>query len=145
MNRFISPDTLKAYQEAIFSIHVDGKSIAFQVNKPSSEIELLMSSHGATCAALITAYNPYSQVQANEQNELAQAQLAQKLSHLGAKYLIGDGRDAAGLWDPEPSLFVFNISLSGAENLAAEFGQNAFVWIEKSRIPTLKLMFPISE
>lgn len=144
MKRFISPDTLKAYQEAIFSIHVDGKTIAFQVNKPSSEFELLMSSHGATCAALITAYNPYSQVQSDGQNKMAQAQLTQNLCDLGVTYLPGDGRDVDGLWDPEPSLLALNIKLSDAENLAAKFGQNAFVWIETNQIPILKLMFPIS-
>ena len=143
--RTISKETLKAYEDAIFSINTKQGLIKFKVGSVSKDILSFMQQEGLQSAALITAYNPFSEIFTKENNELAQAQLIEELNEGGISFIYGDGRDAEGLWDPEPSLLALNISLADGERLATKFGQNAFVWIEANiGIPTLKLMFPIA-
>jgi len=143
--RTISKETLQAYEDAIFSINTKQGVISFKVGTIYKDILSFMKNESLKSAALITAYNPYSEILTKEQNELAQTQLIQELKNLGVDFIYGDGRDAEGIWDPEPSLFAMNIALEDAEKLAAKFGQNAFVWVEAiTGIPTLKLIFPIA-
>lgn len=142
--RTISPETLKAYQEAIFSINAKNQVITFQVDHACGELSSFLKLMGVSGAALITAYNPYSEALSREDNERLQAQLAQELKNRNIAFIEGEGRDAAGLWDAEPSLFALNISLETAQRLANQFEQNAFVWVEGSAPPSLRLMFPVS-
>lgn len=143
--RTISKETLKAYEDAIFSINTEQGLIKFKVGSVSKDVLSFMEKEGLKSAALITAYNPFSEIFTKENNELAQTQLINELNKIGIDFIHGDGRDAEGMWDPEPSLLALNISLADGEKLATKFGQNAFVWIESSiGVPTLKLMFPVA-
>lgn len=143
-SRLISPEMLKAYEEAIFSVNTISGKIHFQINRNSAELNSFLHSEMCTTAALITAYNPFSQPHSLEANEFAQQRLAQELYNRQIRFVLGEGRDAKGIWDAEPSLLALEIKLKDAEELAYKFQQNAFVWIERNNSPMLKLLFPVS-
>lgn len=141
----VSKEMLKAYEEAIFSFSTEHSVISFKVGSISNEIIAFMNKKDLNSAALITAFNPYSQVSSKDENQSAQTRLIEELRVSKIDFIYGEGRDALGIWDPEPSLLALNISMNDAEKLATKFMQNAFVWIEASSgIPTLKLMFPVA-
>ena len=143
-SHFISSETLKAYQEAVFSIFNGEKLIQFKAGLFSQEILTFIKQENIQSAALITAYNPYSKPLSKVENEAAQAKLIERLNELSIRFFRGEGRDAAGLWEPEPSVLALDISLETADKLAMQFEQNAYVWINGDGLPTLKLMFPVS-
>jgi Protein of unknown function (DUF3293) len=140
---YISPETLQAYQDAIFFIFDDKQVIQFKVGVASTEVSQFIVQKGVTAAALITAYNPYSQALSRVENELAQAKLIDRLESSNIEYIFGEGGDPLGKWEPEPSILALNIKLEDAQSLASEFRQNAFVWIDCFGFPVLKLMHQV--
>ena len=129
--RTISPELIRAYREAHYTVLGKGKEIRLQVGTVNLELERLMSNKNAHTASVLTAYNPYSEVKTKQDNELAQMQLRQRLQEKGIAMLDAIGRDAKEQWESEPSVLALDLTLKEAETLADEFGQNAFIWVPK--------------
>lgn len=87
---------------------------------------------------IITACNPASTLRSRTENRDANRRLLHRLQHSGGRFCVtsarGSGPDA-GRWR-EPG-FAVELGLTELAALAAEFGQNAIVWVPRSGIPVL--------
>ena len=141
--RTISPELIRAYREAHYIVLDGHNEIRLQVDTINPELARLMINRNAYTACVLTAYNPFSEVKTKDENELAQIQLRQRLQEKGIAILEAVGRDTKEQWEPEPSVLALDLTLNEAENLADEFGQNAFIWIPKQDgVIELRLRYP---
>jgi hypothetical protein len=84
---------------------------------------------------VVTAWNPFSTVTEPAENSRAQAQLMSRITALGLRWLPAEGRGRDGRWPAEESLCILGIDADGARALAAEFRQNAILWLETGKAP----------
>ena len=142
----VHPNLVRAYREAIYIANEGDDAIALKVGEVSPALAALMHIHKATTAAIITAYNPYSEIQPSAENERMQAALVAELKATATVCFDAIGSDPEGEWDPEPSTLALGISLMEAQRLADQFGQNAFIWINTAdAFVSLRLRFAIGE
>lgn len=144
LKRTIQPRLVRAYREAIYIVNQDEHAISLKVGEISAELASLMNSKGVATAAVLTAYNPYSEVKSSDENKQSQLSMLDKLTVKSKNCIDAMGTDAKGEWDPEPSILALGISLQDAELLADEYGQNAFIWINNvDAFVSLRLRFEI--
>jgi hypothetical protein len=135
----ISPKLIKAYEATEFHV-MSMPPFVLGVNRYSGKLDRLFKNWEATSAAFITAYNPYSESLATEENELRNQRLQSDIKNLGFRTIDGFGKYPNGEWEAEDSLLVLGISLDGAKELGAAYGQNAIVWCDEDAIPRLVLL-----
>jgi hypothetical protein len=142
----VHPNLVRAYREAIYIVNEGDDAIALKVGEASPALAALMHIHKATTAAIITAYNPYSEIQPSAENEQMQAALVAELKARATICFDAIGSDPDGNWEPEASTLALGISLVEAQRLADQFGQNAFIWINTAdAFVSLRLRFAIGE
>jgi hypothetical protein len=142
----LHPNLVRAYREAIYIVNEGDDAIALKVGEVSPALAALMHVHKATTAAIITAYNPYSEIQPSAENERMQAALLAEIKPKSITCFDAIGSDPEGEWEPEASTLALGISLVEAERLADQFGQNAFIWINTAdAFVSLRLRFAIGE
>lgn len=98
-----------------------------QVGQPSAEVDRLLARHQQTEWAFISACNPRSEQQSDEENDRQMADLAAKLREGGWPHYAGAGVGWDGTWPPESSFLVIGISEAEALDLARQFQQDAIV------------------
>jgi hypothetical protein len=135
----ISPELIKAYEATEFHV-MSMPPFVLGVNRYSGKLDRLFKSWEATSAAFITAYNPYSESLAAEENALRNQRLQADIKNLGFRSIGGFGTHPDGRWESEDSFFVLDISLEGAQELGTAYGQNAIVWSGEDAIPRLVLL-----
>ncbi|WP_366654570.1 DUF3293 domain-containing protein [Fodinicurvata sp. EGI_FJ10296] len=138
----------KLYETAVYRIDAPGGSILVQIDaakRPYAGPRRIRPGHwtaddprasklfpiGADSAAIVTADNPYSRHRAATFNAAAHHRLILRVRKSGHRFLHAAGIDVSGRWPPEPGLCILGCSLRHACDLAAAFGQAAFVWIER--------------
>jgi hypothetical protein len=140
----VHPNLVRTYREAIYTVNEGDDAIVLKVGEVNHALAKLMHVHKATTAAIITAYNPYSEIQPSAENGRMQAALAAEIKPKSIACFDAIGSDPEGEWDPEPSTLALGISLVDAERLADQFGQNAFIWINTAdAFVSLRLRFEI--
>ena len=104
-----------------------------------------MRDHKKTTAAFITAFNPFSKVQTDQENLQAQNELLKDVKGFGFEAINGYGQDIAEEWPREDSILIIGLTESQAETLADKYSQNAFIWIGSTdAFPALRLRHPIA-
>jgi hypothetical protein len=142
----VHPNLVRAYREAIYIVNEGDDAIALKVGEVSPALAALLHVHKATTAAILTAYNPYSEIKPSAENERMQAALVAELKATAVICFDAIGSDPEGEWEPEASILALGISLVEAERLADQFGQNAFIWINTAdAFVSLRLRFAIGE
>jgi hypothetical protein len=142
----VHPNLVRAYREAIYIVNEGDDAIALKVGEVSHALAALMRMHKVQTAAIITAYNPFSEIQPSAENEQQQKALVAALKLKSIACFDAIGSDPEGKWEPEPSTLALGISLVDAERLADQFGQNAFIWINTvDAFVSLRLRFEIGE
>jgi hypothetical protein len=142
----VHPNRVRAYREAIYIVNEGDDAIALKVGEVSPALAALMHLHKAQTAAIITAYNPYSEIQPSAENERMQAALVAELKATAAVCFDAIGTDPEDNWEPEASTLALGISFVDAERLADQFDQNAFIWINTAdAFVSLRLRFAIGE
>jgi hypothetical protein len=132
-NHTIAPQLLRAYREARYSINHNSPSvIELRVGQVNSALVQLMQERQVSTAAVLTAYNPYSESKSQAENAAVQQKLLQDLASHGIATLSALASDPDGAWEPEPSVLALGISQQQAEVLADQYGQNAFVWVNNA-------------
>ena len=91
-------------------------------------------------AAVISAYNPYSQQQDDQQNRKAHEAFRDFLDHHSYMFIEGMNIDPAGQWPIEKSFCILGIKQTLAQALGRRFRQNAIVWMNIEAIPRLILL-----
>jgi len=142
----VHPNLVRAYREAIYTVNEGDDAITLKVGEVSPALAALMKLHEVQTAAIITAYNPYSEIQLSAENERMQVALVAALKPKSIACFDAIGSDLEGNWDPESSTLALGINLVDAQHLADQFGQNAFIWINTAEaFVSLRLRFAIGE
>ena len=134
----IAADLLAAYTATDFVVFDGLEQWALHVGLASPRIDALLDRHCATCATVVTAFNPRSRVLTPEANAERHRALVQSLEDRGLPFLLGEGRDPSGAWAAETECIVFGISLEEGLEIARRFEQNAVVFIERGKAPRLE-------
>ena len=142
-NKTIHPGLIRAYREAKYVVEV-GDHITLQINQANQRLKKLLKEQKVTTAAFITAFNPYSEVMSDDENQAAQQSLLVDIQNLGLSAIEGYGQDVSREWPREVSALALGITESQAESLADKYGQNGYVWIGSfDAFPVLRLRHPI--
>jgi hypothetical protein len=130
---------VEAYKDAEYVVFTDTEFVML-VDTYSDPLQQLMTSKPFSQAALITAFNPYSEILDESENLKRQNALSKELNDFGFEFLQGLGRDKERQWPGERSVLVLNIPIDVAKKLGNKYGQNAIIWIEEDAIPQLLLL-----
>ena len=133
MTRPLDPELLAAYLETDYFIS-DDPPLLMNIGKQNGDLQILLASFGVDQAAFITAWNPRSRKLSGDENDDRQSALLLEIEQLRHNYLVAYGERAD--WR-EYSYFVMGISKENASDLAQQFEQNAYVWIDDRGIPEL--------
>ena len=138
-NSALPAELIEAYQQTYYYVHAT-IPFSLQIGEGSGALKALYDQLDVHQCAFITAYNPYSEPTDQMQNIDRQSQLQRLVQDQGYRFIEGIGQHPSGCWAGEPSVLIFDIPLKKAFELAEQFGQNAFVWIDQSASPTLHFL-----
>jgi len=110
-------------------------ALVIRIGETNAALDELLRNRQSGNWAFITAYNPFSKLLTEEENEIRHANLIQELGIRNFHFLNGYGQSANGQWQAEPSVFVFNIDRETAIGLGTSFGQNAIVSGQINNVP----------
>lgn len=133
MTGALDPELLAAYLETDYFIS-DDPPLLMKIGEQNGDLQILLASFSVDQAAFITAWNPRSQKLSNDENDDRQSALLSEIEQLRHNYLVAYGERAD--WR-EYSYLVLGISKQNASDLAQQFEQNAYVWIDDRGIPEL--------
>ncbi len=142
-----------AYRSTQYVTHLPDQALCLRIEEHSTELDTLLSSHGTTSWAFISAWNPFSVPLSNEDNNYRHLQLIERLSCY--QLYPGEGVPDSGTWTPEQSVLVVGISREDAISLGKLFEQNAIVvgkkgekaellWLKRFPAPLMVLHIPHS-
>src|SRR5687767_9994874 len=114
------------YREARYVVEDGNVKLIIRLGDQNAPLNEFLREQGVDTWAFMTAYNPRSTPLTDAENEARQANLIAQLEDAGYTFLEGYG--TGDDWDPEPSLFVLDISRRKAVSIAAEHGQHAILW-----------------
>lgn len=134
----IASELMRAYNATIFVVFSETE-LPLRVGVLSSDADLLLVRHGAESAAVVTAWNPFSQTLSPDQNSARQASLTRAVEQAGLAWLTTEGRDPDGKWPSEQSLCVFDAPGPLVKGWMRQFGQNAILSIRRGQAPVLDL------
>ena len=141
MNQSVITKNLVAnYRATDYQIGTGSDSILLRIDQYSAPLAKLLIASEQPCAAIISAYNPYSQLVSDEENLSAHEALRNYLHNHSYAMIESLNSDPTHLWPAEKSLFVPGLDLNTAKLLGQQFNQNAVVWIKNDAIPRLILL-----
>jgi len=128
------PDTLlEAYRKTAFSAETPKGRLSLRVGQRCPELDDLLTDHGVSTWAYVTAANPGSMRLRDEENAGRQRELDGVVASLGVTSYSGEGVADDGRWPPEPSLLILGIGRSDAVRLARQYSQLALIWNDLSK------------
>jgi len=129
-------ELIETYSKADYLIPALKIKLVVGINNP--ELNNLLTQNRVKYAALITAFNPYSQKLSKEENERRNEEL--KFNILKKWNCIDSiSKDVTSNEWEEQGYLIYNINLIEALSLAGSFGQHAILYIEKDRAVELIL------
>lgn len=128
------------YIEAQYRIGTPAESITLRIDQYSAPLAQFLAASNQSRAAVISAYNPYSELLSDEENLAAHEMLRESLMRHAYPVTESLNIDPAGAWPAEKSFFISGIDLNTAKSLGQQFRQNAIVWIDRNAIPLLILL-----
>jgi len=84
--------------------------------------------------AIVTAFNPCSRMQTEEENHRRHEDLERRVDAAGYLWLPATGADPQGKWPAEKSLAILNPSNDRLDDPMRCFGQNAAVVAERDKV-----------
>ncbi len=130
---------INAYLETEYRV-TQAHPLVLRVDVPSPELASLYKAKGASCAAFITACNPFSCELSDADNAKRQAELAAELKRRSLSFFEGVGQHPSGDWPGEPSFLVLGLALEAAKSLGKAYEQNAVIWCGPDAVPSLVLL-----
>ena len=139
MTSVISPDTIRAYREALYRVRAP-VPFTLRVDAPCPALAALHAAHGVAASAFLTACNPLGRQLGDAANARRQAALADALAVRRLALVDGVGEDPSGLWPGEPSLLALGLDAAAARALGERFEQNAILASGPDAVPRLVLL-----
>lgn len=139
-NSVIDKKLIASYSQTQYWVSIRCEKIEVFIDHYSERIKSLITQFEASCAAIVTAYNPYSQLKNENENRHANELLRNFLTRNSCRFLESLNIDPTQTWPPEESFFVFDLELHLAQNVGRQFGQNAIVWVDHGAIARLILL-----
>ncbi|WP_061123580.1 nitrile hydratase accessory protein [Caballeronia catudaia] len=127
--------TLDAYRAAIYRVD----DIDMKIGVANAAVVSLLAQHDVASAVFVTAFNPFGEVLAPDENAQRQRSLVERVGALGLRALPGEGVDPTKVWTAEASLFVLGATPDTADMLMSAFEQNAVVYVDRAGVPRLLL------
>jgi hypothetical protein len=127
----------RAYDRTRFCVQDRTKRICFMAGSQNRRLDALLTRHGATRWAFITAWNPGSRPLSKSENARRHAELRAAVTDAGLEALDGEGVGEDASWPSEQSLLILNISRGKAISLGRRFGQLAIVVGRRGEASTL--------
>ncbi|WP_020539572.1 DUF3293 domain-containing protein [Lewinella cohaerens] len=124
-----------AYQQAIYRIFMP--PISWKIGTVEPGIDKLLQANGAKKAIFLTASNPYSNICSVQKNKEANEALLAWIKENNYTFFEGQGEDPLGVWPPEQSFLILGINAKEALVLGQDWQQNAVVFVEANKPPTL--------
>jgi hypothetical protein len=135
------PTLLAAYRAAEYVVPIGSRICRFRIGEPVSEpLGRRLDEHGA--AGWVSAFNPCSRPLPLLENLQRHQRLWQHLRAEGLAALVGYSADPEGRWPDETSLLVPEITVERLNQLALNYGQLAFLWLEPGQPPRMWLAHP---
>lgn len=124
---------IEAYQSTSFNVFEP--AISIKVGQKNQLLDDLLQLHHSDSWTYITAWNPLSEIQSDEINQLKNNELKQDLKH----YIIldGEGIGEGPAWKPEKSFLVLGINKEESIALGNKYRQHAIVFGEINKAPEL--------
>jgi hypothetical protein len=135
----IPRETIEVYLATDYSI-CGGWRLLLRVGQRNQDLAALYQKYSVSTAAVLTAWNPYSEPRSDAENETAQRELISAIDSLSLRHEPGHGADPTGKWPPEPSRPVRGVDLETAATLGRRFRQNGIVWVSVNAVPILVLL-----
>lgn len=136
----ISAELIAHYTHAHYRIGTSVESITLRIDQHSLPLTQFLAASNQSRAAIISAYNPCSELLSDEENLAAHEALRNSLMHHTYPVVESLNIDPAGVWPAEKSFFIPGIDINIAKSLGQQFRQNAIVWIDRDVIPRLILL-----
>lgn len=125
----------QAYRTTHYSVEV-GSGLPIRIGEHSPAADALMRAHQASRALLLSACNPFSDLNSETANQLRQGMLEHAVQSLGVSVLPADGRDPAGEWPPEASLLLIGTAPEQELQLLRDYEQHAAVLLQHGVRPS---------
>ena len=118
-------DLYNAYSSTLYQ--VTEPRVDIRIGVKSKELDALLLLHNCTTYAFITAWNPFSKILSEEENNRRNKLLFKELSE---KYVLfqGQGIGQDPTWKPEESFLVLGIDEYTATEYGRKYEQNAIVF-----------------
>ncbi|HLP82230.1 MAG TPA: DUF3293 domain-containing protein [Nitrosomonas sp.] len=136
----VSDDLITNYLQTDYQIFIHNDPISLRINHYSPQLAHLLKTAQQPYGAIISAYNPRSQLQNDENNARAHQLLRDYLSNRNYSIAASLHKDPLGKWPIEKGFFVIGLNLENACSIGQQFNQNAIVWIGNDAIPGLILL-----
>jgi Protein of unknown function (DUF3293) len=119
----ISADLLAAYHATVVRIH-DGNPVVLSIADPVGTHDGWLALRGKANAVIITAWNPFSQVQSQDRNDADNAILVAAIEEEQLTWVSTRGSGPSGEWF-EDSFCVFDVPDALLDEWLVTFRQNA--------------------
>jgi len=136
----ISDQLIANYTHTDYRIGTASDCITLRIDQYSEPLAQFLATLNQSYAAIISAYNPYSQLVSDEENVAAHESLRHFLICHAYQSIESVHTDPADVWPTEKSFFIPGIDIYSAKSLGQQFNQNAIVWIDRDAIPHLYLL-----
>ena len=136
MQSKLDTELIKKYLDTDYFIS-DDPPLMLKIGEQNDDAKILLASFNTNDGAFITAWNPRSAILKDQENDDRQAALLAEIEMRHLNYLVGYGE--RGDWR-EYSFFILGIGRECASELAQQFEQNAYVWVDANGLPELVTM-----
>jgi hypothetical protein len=126
-----------AFRRTRYRVLTPDAELLLRVDQRAPALADLLRKSGASCAALLTAFNPAGSRYPPFRNRQWQRQLGRELARQGHVLLPARNEDPRGLWPTEASLLVLDLPPAEARRIAARYRQVAFLWLDAAGTPRL--------
>jgi hypothetical protein len=123
---------------------IDNEELKILFGETSDGINKLLINASIDDAYFITPENPFSLALSDEENELRHGRFIKILEAMNYIYYVGYGADEDEKWGREKSYLIVSNDDKEMQQLATQFGQNAFLHYSVRKGADLMLIKPIS-
>ena len=138
MRTELHPALRKAYRESLYTAHLPSADAVITIGHASPPVDAWLNEVERRSAVFITAQNPMSRQLTDDDNEHRHDQLIAAAKAQGWAVTEARGRGASGEWS-EDSLLIAGLSVTEANQLARQFEQAGYVWIERGKPASLRI------